>query len=109
MEFREFRKFVTPEILHGTGARQLAGRYARNIGAVRVLVVSDPGVAAAGWTEEVVRSLEAEGLDTQLFTAVTPNPRTTEVAQGVELCLERECDATVAVGGGSPMDCARAW
>ena len=102
MEFREFRKFVTPEILHGTGARQLAGRYARIIGALGVLVVSDPGVAAAGWTEEVVRSLEAEGLDTQLFTAVTPNPRTTEVAEGVELCLERECDAIVGVGGGSP-------
>ena len=97
MEFREFRKFVTPEILHGTGARQIAGRYARNIGAVRVLVVSDPGVAAAGWTEEVVRSLEA-----QLFTAVTQNQRTTEVAQGIELCLERECDAIVGVGGGSP-------
>lgn len=103
----ELRKFVTPEILHGAGARRLAGRFARNIGAVRVLVVSDPGVVATGWTDEVVRSLEAGGLDTHLFTAVTPNPRTTEVAQGVELCRERECDAIVAVGGGSPMDCAK--
>lgn len=103
----ELRKFVTPEILHGAGARRLAGRFAGNIGAVRVLVVSDPGVVAAGWTDEVVRSLEAEGLDTHLFTAVTPNPRTTEVAHGVELCRERECDAIVAVGGGSPMDCAK--
>lgn len=103
----EFRKFVTPEILHGAGARRLAGRYASNIGAERVLVVSDPGVVAAGWTDEVVRSLQAEGLDTSLFDAVTPNPRTTEVARGVEVCLERECDAIVAVGGGSPMDCAK--
>jgi alcohol dehydrogenase len=103
----EFRKFVTPEILHGAGARRLAGRYARNIGAERVLVVSDAGVVAAGWTNEVVRSLQEEGLDTSLFAAVTPNPRTTEVARGVEVCLERECDAIVAVGGGSPMDCAK--
>jgi alcohol dehydrogenase class IV len=103
----EFRKFVTPEILYGAGARLLVGRYAGNIGAARVLVVSDPGVVAAGWTDEVVRSLQAEGLETHLFTAVTPNPRTTEVAQGVELCRERGCDAIVAVGGGSPMDCAK--
>ncbi len=103
----ELRKFVTPEILHGAGARHLAGRYARNIGATRVLVVSDPDVAAAGWTEDVVRSLEQEGLETHLFTVVTPNPRTTEVALGVASCLERECDAIVAVGGGSAMDCAK--
>ncbi len=103
----EIRKFVTPEILHGAGARHLAGRYASNIGAVRVLVVSDPGVVAAGWTGEVIRSLQAEGLETHLYAEVTSNPRTTEVARGVELCLERECDAIVAVGGGSPMDCAK--
>jgi alcohol dehydrogenase class IV len=103
----EIRKFVTPEILHGAGARHLAGRYASNIGAVRVLVVSDPGIVAAGWTGEVIRSLQAEGLETHLYAEVSPNPRTTEVARGVELCLERECDAIVAVGGGSPMDCAK--
>ncbi|HSD18813.1 MAG TPA: alcohol dehydrogenase-like regulatory protein ErcA [Anaeromyxobacter sp.] len=103
----DLRKFVTPEIVHGSGARHLAGTYARNIGATRVLVVSDPGVVAAGWTAEVVRSLEREGLVTHLFTGVTPNPRTTEVALGAELSLEHECDAIVAVGGGSPMDCAK--
>jgi alcohol dehydrogenase len=103
----ELRKFVTPEIVYGTGARHLAGRYARNIGASRVLVVSDPGVTAAGWTDDVLSSLEQEGLAVQLFTGVTPNPRTTEVALGAELSLEHECDAIVAVGGGSPMDCAK--
>lgn len=103
----ELRKFVTPEIIHGAGARHLAGRYARNIGASRVLVVSDPGVAAAGWTDEVVRSLEEEGIGVRLFTGVTPNPRTTEVDAGAELSLGNACDAIVAVGGGSPMDCAK--
>jgi alcohol dehydrogenase len=103
----ELRKFVTPEIVHGAGARHLAGRYARNIGASRVLVVSDPGVAAAGWTDDVVRSLEQDGLEVRLFTGVTPNPRTTEVALGAETSLRHACDAIVAVGGGSPMDCAK--
>jgi alcohol dehydrogenase len=103
----ELRKFVTPEIVHGAGARHLAGRYARNIGATRVLVVSDPGVVASGWTAEVMGSLEAEGIASRTYTAVTPNPRTGEVAAGVEAALEVGCDAIVAVGGGSPMDCAK--
>lgn len=103
----ELRKFVTPEIVYGRGARHLAGTYARNIGATRVLVVSDPGVVAAGWADEVIRSLHREGLTTHLFPGVSPNPRTTEVALGAELSLEHGCDAIVAVGGGSPMDCAK--
>lgn len=103
----ELRKFVTPEILHGSGSRHLVGRYARNIGAAKVLVVSDPGVVAAGWTGEVLASLEREGLSYHLFTEVSPNPRAEQVQRGVEGCLEQGCDSIVAVGGGSPMDCAK--
>ena len=50
----ELRKFVSPEFVFGQDARLLAGRYAHNFAAGRVLVVSDPGVAAAGWTAEVL-------------------------------------------------------
>jgi alcohol dehydrogenase len=97
-EVGQLRKFVTPEIVHGPGARRLAGMYARNIGATCALVVSDPGVAAAGWLDEVVRSLEREGLATRTFTGVTPNPRTAEVAAGKEHLLEGHCDAIAGPG-----------
>ena len=53
------RKFVAPEIVFGPGALSLAGRYARNLGASKVFLVTDPGVTKAGWTQAVVRSLEA--------------------------------------------------
>ncbi|MBI4927109.1 MAG: alcohol dehydrogenase, partial [Anaerolineae bacterium] len=49
--FMELRKFVSPEFVFGVGARFLAGRYAANFGARKVLVVTDPGVMAAGWVE----------------------------------------------------------
>ncbi len=101
------RKFVTPEVIYGAGSRHLAGRYARNIGAGKVLVVSDPGVVAAGWTEDVLASLEKEGLSYCLFTGVSPNPREEEVARGVESCRESGCEGIVAVGGGSVIDCAK--
>jgi len=56
------RKFVQPEFIFGLAARKLVGLYAKNFAARRVLVVTDPGVIAAGWTRDVTESLEAAGL-----------------------------------------------
>jgi alcohol dehydrogenase len=103
----ELRKFVIPEFVFGLGARQLAGRYARNFGATEVLVVTDPGIIAAGWAREVTASLEAAGLSCHLFADLTPNPKAEEVLAGAEFYARRRCDTIVAVGGGSPIDCAK--
>ena len=103
----ELRKFVAPEFIFGIGARKLAGRYAKNFAARRVLVVTDPGVVAAGWTEEVLESLREAGLDHVVYDSVTSNPKGREVMCGAALYREEKCNAIVAVGGGSPMDCAK--
>lgn len=103
----ELRKFVAPEFIFGVGSRLQAGRYARNLGGRRVLVVTDPGVVKAGWTADVTGSLEEAGLECTVFSGVTSNPRAEEVMAGVEEYRQGECNAVVAVGGGSPMDCAK--
>lgn len=61
------RKFVAPELVMGQGAINLAGRYAVNFGAKRVLVVTDPGVQSVGWTARVVESLTAHGVQSVVF------------------------------------------
>lgn len=104
---RQLRKFVAPEFVFGLGARQLAGRYARNFGASEVLVVTDPGVIAAGWAREVTDCLEAASISCHVFADLTPNPKAGEVMAGAEFYARRRCDTIVAVGGGSPMDCAK--
>lgn len=103
----ELRKFVIPEIVVGVGARHLVGAHARGLGARRVLLVSDPGVSSAGWTEQAAADLRAEGIPFEVFTEVVPNPRAEEVMAGAELHRRRGCDVIVAVGGGSPIDCAK--
>ena len=50
----ELRKFLAPEIIFGVGALHLAGQYGRNLGGSKALVVSDPGVLAAGRTQQVL-------------------------------------------------------
>lgn len=103
----ELRKFVAPEFVFGSGALELAGQYAANAGASRVLVVSDPGVKAAGWTGRVTASLDRAGLEHGEYLGVTPNPRDTEVDAGLAAWQALDCDVIVAVGGGSVMDCAK--
>lgn len=103
----EVRKFVAPEIVFGAGVRRLLPRYIDFFGARRPLVVTDPGVRAAGWTDEIVADLAAAGFEARVFDAVSPNPRDHEVAAGVARFEAEGCDLLVAVGGGSPIDCAK--
>lgn len=104
---RELRKFVAPEFVFGVDSRTLAGRYASNFGAKKALVVSDPGVVEAGWADDVIRSLRDSGVESALFAEVSSNPRSAQVVRGAEEYRRQGCQAIVAVGGGSPMDCAK--
>lgn len=101
------RKFVNPEIVYGIGALNLVGQYARTFEAEKVLVVTDSGVIAAGWAKKVTDCLEKFGISFIVFSAVSPNPHDHEVMAGAELYHREQCDTIVAVGGGSPMDCAK--
>ena len=103
----ELRKFVAPEFVFGIGARHLVGRYAKNFGARKILVVTDPGIIAAGWADQVTANLKAEGLPYTIFSEVTSNPRAEEVMAGAEAYSSERCNIIVAIGGGSPMDCAK--
>jgi len=109
MEQDEFslRKFVAPEFIFGNDARKLVARYAKNFGARKVLLVTDPGVLAAGWTDDVITTLKEAGFDYAVYSSVTSNPKVNEVEAGAHFYQREGCNAIVAVGGGSPMDCAK--
>jgi len=74
----------------------------------RILLVADPGVAAAGLLEAVTKSLEQAGVAFALFSEVAANPRDYNVEAGAATAREFKADGLVAVGGGSPIDCAKA-
>ena len=104
---RNIRKFVSPEIVFGDGALHLLGRYATNFGANRVFLVTDQGVVNDGLVDKAVRILRAAGVDAIVYSHVSPNLRDFEVMVGAAAYHRDACDVIVALGGGSPMDCAK--
>ncbi|WP_428242343.1 bifunctional acetaldehyde-CoA/alcohol dehydrogenase [Gynuella sp.] len=76
-------------------------------GKKRALVVTDPFLFNQGYTEQVTDALHAQGLETDVFYDVEPDPTLRTVNKGVEKCNAFKPDVIVAFGGGSPMDAAK--
>lgn len=69
-------------IVFGPGKVDALGELAGELGARRVLVVSDPGIVAAGHTERGMAALRRAGIETRLFEGVEENPTTDNVDAG---------------------------
>jgi Alcohol dehydrogenase, class IV len=100
-------KFLAPEFVFGIGARKLAGRYLKNLGARCALVVSDEGLEKLGWVADVVATLDEAKVPHVLFLDVHANPRDEDCEKGARLYKDSGCDAILSIGGGSPTDCAK--
>ncbi len=108
MTLTSWQFHAPPRIVFGPGMVKTVGDEAKALGAKRVLVVTDKGVAGAGILAKVLGSLQAAGLETQVFDKVEANPRVGTVEAGHRLFVEKGCDLAVGVGGGSSMDSAKA-
>jgi len=94
-------------VVFGDGTLDRLGTLAREEGARHVLLVTDPGLEAAGHPQRAHGSLEEAGLTVTVFDGVKENPTTANVRAGLAVAFESHPDFLVAVGGGSSMDCAK--
>ncbi len=101
----EFR--VPAAILFGPETCKLAGEKVKELGGRKALVVTGP-TTARGAGAKVSESLAAVGVEPVLFAEVDTEPTVAHVEAGLARLTEAGCDAVVAVGGGSPLDAAKA-
>lgn len=94
-------------LVFGAGSLQKLGALAADLGGSRVLVVSDAGIVKAGHAARAIQSLQAAGLETELFDRVHENPSTRDVDECVDAAREFRADILVGLGGGSSMDTAK--
>lgn len=91
-------------IRFGLGARHELAAELDRLGVTQPLVVTDPGLARSGLLANVIGPLER----TTLFSGVQGNPTEDDVLAGLEVYRDSGCDAILAIGGGSPIDAAKA-
>lgn len=76
--------------------------------ATAVLIVTDGGIVKNGLTAPLEAVLKNSQIPYALYDKTQPNPTTDNVEEALRLYHARACNALIAIGGGSAMDCAKA-
>jgi alcohol dehydrogenase class IV len=103
----EFDYQPRTRIIFGLNTVERVGELAGELGAKRVLLVTDPGIVAAGHPDRVKRLLEATGIQVNCFDQVEENPSTSCVEKCLDLARRSGTDTIIGLGGGSSMDTAK--
>jgi len=100
--------WAAPSIKFGVGATEELGFDLRQLGLERILVVTDPGVAATGIPERVRGLLAAAGVKAEVYDQAHVEPTDESLRQAAEFARRTDWDGFLAVGGGSSIDTAKA-
>lgn len=101
--------YGAPQLKFGSGASDEIGPDLTELGVRRVLVITDPGVAATGSPQRIADRIAACGIEVVVYDQVHVEPTDASLQAAIEHALAAgPWDAFVAVGGGSAIDTAKA-
>ena len=101
--------YAAPALKFGPGAAAEIGHDLARMGARRVLLVTDPGVAATGHPARIAEQVAAAGVSVTTYDGVHVEPTDASLSEAIEFARDAgPFDAIVAVGGGSAIDTAKA-
>lgn len=102
-------RIVLPRLMEvGAGASQQLAVVLRNLGCNRPLIVTDRMMVELGYAARLAEQLEQAGIASQCFADTEPEPSAASIRAGVWMVREGDFDSIVALGGGSPIDSAKA-
>ncbi|WCL58864.1 iron-containing alcohol dehydrogenase [Bacillus safensis] len=107
---RNFEYHCQTNIMMGTDQTKEIGSIVEDLllPGAKVMIVTDSGVRNAGLVQPIEAYLQEAGYSVFVFDQVSPNPRDNECLAGAELFRKEQASAVIAIGGGSPMDTAKA-
>lgn len=99
--------FIPTVNLMGANSAAEVGKQAKIIGGTKALLVTDRPLVEMGIANTIAKYLNDEGIKVVVYDGALPNPTVDNVHEGLRLYEKEACDVIVAVGGGSPIDCAK--
>lgn len=106
---KEITRFSFPvSIIYGPGSiGELPGEF-KELGVKKPLIVTDPLMEKTDSFKSILKVLDGKSINYKVFSGVQPNPHDVDVENGVAVYKSADCDFIIGVGGGSPMDAAKA-
>lgn len=92
----------------GSGALDELPAVVAELGVQRAVLVTDAFMVQSGVVDRVRRVLDGADVSTVVFSETVPDPTTASLAPGLDLVREHQADVLIALGGGSPIDSAKA-
>ena len=102
-----FNFYFPTRLVFGVGKFKSLGEEANGLGK-RALLVTYPSQSLAEPTSQAVELLKQQGIGSVIYAKATANPTHTCVNEGAEIARNEKCDLVIGLGGGSPMDVAKA-
>jgi len=96
--------FVSPRIVFGEGALEVLDE----LEGQRALIVTDGMMVQLGLVDKVKAHLDIAGIEVHVFDEIEPEPSVQTVRRGAQIAMEVAPDWIVGLGGGSPLDAAKA-
>jgi alcohol dehydrogenase len=99
--------FPMPRLFSGAGSVNGLPEIIKTSEVSGVMLVTDPGIMAAGLVDPIVTLLRDQAIRVTVFSEVQPNPTIANVEKGLQAYLADDCKGLVAIGGGSALDCGK--
>ncbi len=96
-----------PELIEGENSLGQLPNLIKSKGIVNVLIVTDKGLSAIGLLTPLLNGLQSNQIRYTIYDETVPNPTIENIEDALNLYKKNNCQAIIAFGGGSPIDCAK--
>lgn len=100
--------FRKPELFEGPGASKALCKKLAEEGVPKVMIVTDEGLVKLGMVKGLQDALDEAGVKHVLYDGVVPDPTIAVIETGLQTLKDNDCEAVLAIGGGSSIDAAKA-
>lgn len=104
----KFLDWTEPQLLKGAGSVKKLAETVKKNAHDRVLIVTDKGLMGLHLLDNLFEELQKNGVQYTVYDGTQPNPSIPNIEDAKKMYEDNHCQAVIAFGGGSPMDCAKA-